>query len=124
MSTIYSVMNKTSWKVDLVHMDIEVIAILLNSFLVVGINIPTFSPPFLKSRFPGEIRPPVVVLPHCSTVPKTLRPSTGTDNDDDDDDNVDSNDDDDKEEDDKDEDDDDYSIASLLLSTVCRIVII
>ena len=101
-------MNKTSWKVDLVHMDIEVIAILLNSFLVVGINIPTFSPPFLKSRFPGEIRPPVVVLPHCSTVPKTLRPSTGTDNDDDDD----------KEEDDKDGDKDGYSITSLLLSTV------
>ena len=76
----YLVMNKTSWRVDLVTMDIEVIAILLNSFLVVGMNIPTFSPPFLKSRFPGEIRPPV--LPHCSAVPKMLRPSTGTDDDD------------------------------------------
>ena len=111
-------MNKTSWKVDLVYMDIEVIAILLNSFLVVGINIPTFSPPFLKSRFPGEIRPPVVVLPHCSTVPKTLRPSTGTDNDDDDS-NDDSND-----EDDSNDDKDGYSITFLLLSTVCSIVII
>jgi hypothetical protein len=124
-------MNKTSWKVDLVHMDIEVIAILLNSFLVVGINIPTFSPPFLKSRFPGEIRPPVVVLPHCSTVPKTLRPSTGTDDDDDDDDDGGTDDGTEEDEDvddgtDKDDEDDvkhGYSITFLLLSTVCHVVI-
>jgi len=69
------VIEETQWTVDLVNMDIEVIAILLNSFLVIGLNIPTFSPPFLKSRFPGETRPPV--LPHCSAVPKMLRPSTG-----------------------------------------------
>lgn len=67
-----SVLSKTNWTVDLVNMDFEIIALVLSETLLIGINIPTLSPPFLKSRMPGEIRPPVVP----SGLTSGMRPST------------------------------------------------
>lgn len=67
-----SVLSKTDWTVDLVNMDFEIIALVLAETLLIGINIPTLSPPFLKARLPGEIRPPVVP----SGLTSSMRPST------------------------------------------------
>lgn len=67
-----SVLSKTQWTVDLCNMDFEIIAFILSETLLIGINIPTLSPPFLKSRLPGEVRPPVVP----SGLTSGLRPST------------------------------------------------
>lgn len=67
-----SVLEKTNWSVDLVSMDFEIIALILSETMLIGINIPTLSPPFLKSRLPGEVRPPVV----SSGLTSGLRPST------------------------------------------------
>jgi hypothetical protein len=53
-------------------MDIEIVAFILFETLLVGINIPTLSPPFLKNRIPGEVRPPVIP----SGLTSGLRPST------------------------------------------------
>jgi len=67
-----SVLAKTNWTVDLVNMDFEIIALVLAETLLIGINIPTLNPPFLKARLPGEIRPPVV----NSGLTSSMRPST------------------------------------------------
>jgi hypothetical protein len=67
-----AIIEKTSWSVDLRNMDIEIIAFIFAETLLLGINIPTQSPSFLKSRLPGEIRPPVVP----SGLTSGLRPST------------------------------------------------
>ena len=67
-----SVLSKTNWTVDLVNMDFEIIALVLAETLLIGINIPTLSPAFLKSKLPGEIRPPVVP----SGITSGMRPST------------------------------------------------
>lgn len=67
-----SVLSKTNWTVDLVNMDFEIIALVLAETLLIGINIPTLSPAFLKSKLPGEIRPPVVP----SGLTSGMRPST------------------------------------------------
>lgn len=67
-----SVLSKTNWTVDLRTMDFEIIALVLSETLLIGINIPTLSPPFLKARMPGEIRPPVVP----SGITSGMRPST------------------------------------------------
>jgi hypothetical protein len=65
-------MRCPSWSVDLCSMDFEVIALLMGDSIVIGMNILTDSPPFLKSKIPGEIRAPVVP----SGLTSGLRPST------------------------------------------------
>lgn len=67
-----AVLETTKWSVDLCNMDFEIIAFILSETMLIGINIPTLSPPFLKSRLPGEIRPPVIP----SGLTSGLRPST------------------------------------------------
>lgn len=68
-----AIMSKTLWEVDLSTMDFEIIALVLNEQMLIGIHIPTkHSVPFLKSRLPSEIRHPC--LP--SKLSPSLRPST------------------------------------------------
>lgn len=67
-----SVLANTNWSVDLCNMDFEIIVLILSETMLIGINIPTLSPPFLKSKLPGEVRPPVVP----SGLTSGLRPST------------------------------------------------
>lgn len=67
------IIKRTGWTVDLKTMDLEIVLLVLNERMVMGINLPTDSPPFLKSRIPGEVRPPVV---HSSLSTSGLRAST------------------------------------------------
>ena len=49
-----TVLSKTNWTVDLCNMDFEIIALLMSETIVIGINVLTQSPAFLKSRIPGN----------------------------------------------------------------------
>jgi hypothetical protein len=64
--------KKTSWTVDLTSMDIEIVCLIMNECLVMGINIPSESKPFVSSKLPSEVRSPVL----NNTLSPSLRPST------------------------------------------------
>ncbi len=66
------IFKRTSWVVDLSQMDIEIVCILMNETVIMGINIPSDSKPFLSSKLPSEVRLPVI----NNTLSPSLRPST------------------------------------------------
>jgi len=66
------VLEATDWKVDLTTMDIEIVVFVYETYLDVGINIPSESKPFSKAHLPSELRSPVV----SSSSSPGLRPST------------------------------------------------
>ena len=65
------------WRVNLTHMSSEVIAVVLNETIFLGIHLrhPDHKA-FAKSKFPSEIRRPVVSLTSSGTLSPSLRPST------------------------------------------------
>ena len=65
------------WKVNLTQMEAEIIAVVLNETILLGIHLrhPDHKS-FAKSKFPTEIRRPVIPLTSSGSMSPSLRPST------------------------------------------------
>jgi hypothetical protein len=70
----------SNWKVDLTSMDVEVIALVLNETILLGLHLPhPGQKPFLKCKLPTEVRTPTLPtqsLVSSGVVGTTVRPST------------------------------------------------
>lgn len=63
---------QTEWDVSLTQMDVEIVVLIINEQVTIGMNLPCENKAFTTSRLPSEIRKPVI----NSTTSPGLRPST------------------------------------------------